>query len=258
MKSLLFVLVSGLLILSQAQAVNYSATLFEQKSNREKKLYTFQVEDTNPEAGEFQTTYKDLDGNIVVQEKSTVKGSTLVKTEIEQKQLGQKGIIEVKDDKAFFTKVMPDGKSSTKEEKLGKTFVAAANFQKFVRDNWSEVAAGKEVEFRYAVWDRQETVGFEIQKIGEDKVGDQPVLTLKMKPSNFFISKLVAPIIFKFAADGSKLLEMNGRVPPKRKDGNNWKDLDAEVVYSYPEISTTTTTLPVPAPAATTGKRSKR
>ncbi|MGZ5279801.1 MAG: hypothetical protein ACXWC9_07665 [Pseudobdellovibrionaceae bacterium] len=233
MKSLLFVLVTGLLVLSQAQAVNYSATLFEQKSNKEKKLYTFQVEDTNPDAGEFQTTFKDMDGNVVVQEKAVVKGSDIVKFEIDHKQLAQKGLIEVKDGKAYFTKIMADGKSSTKEEKLGKTFVVSATFQKFVRDNWEAITGGKEIEFRYGVWDRQETVGFEVFKTGEDKVGEQPVVVLKMKPSNFFISKLVDPIIFKFAADGSKLLEMNGRVPPKRKDGNNWKDLDAEVVYTY-------------------------
>lgn len=232
-QSCLFVLAS-VLIMAQTGSANYSATLFEQNSNREKKLYTFDVVNTNPAAGEVQTTYKDLQGNVVVQETSVLKGSELVRTEIDHRQLGQKGIVEVKDGKAYFTKVDKDGKSTTKEEKLGKTFVVSANFQKFVRDNWEAISGGKTVEFRYGVWDRQETVGFEVFKIGEEMIGEQKALALKMKPSSFLIAALVKPIIFKFAADGSKLLEMNGRVAPKRQEGNSWKDLDCEVTYQYP------------------------
>jgi hypothetical protein len=264
-KSLLIV-VSGLLLAEAGLAVNYSAVLYEQNSNREKKLYTLQVEDLTPDGLENQATYKDLEGNVVVQDKATLKsGSELLKYEIDHKQLGQKGMIEIKDGKAYFTKVTADGKSSTKEEKLGKTFVISATFQKFVRDNWEAISGGKTVDFRYGVWDRQETVGFEVFKTGEEKVGEQQALVLKMKPSSFLIAALVKPIIFKFAADGSKLFELNGRVAPKRKDGSSWKDLDAEAVYSYAEAapapSTTTTTEAEPSTTTTVpakkGKKKK-
>ncbi len=237
MKSLLLKITAISLLVLQAQA-GYKADLFEQNSKREKKLFTLQVEDVaadaaNPGAEGTVVTYKDLEGNVVVQENAWAKGADLVKTEIQQKQTGQKGIIEVKDGKVFFTKVDSDGKSSTKEEKMGKTFVVSATFQKYVHANWEAISSGKEVEFRYGVWDRQETVGFEVFKIGEEKIGEQNAIVLKMKPSSFLIAALVKPIIFKFAADGSKLLEMNGRVPPKKQDGKSWKDLDCEVTYQY-------------------------
>ncbi|MFN7728679.1 MAG: hypothetical protein ACK5P7_05955 [Bdellovibrio sp.] len=70
-------------------------------------------------------------------------------------------------------------------------------------------------------------------KTGEEDVSGQKALVLRMKPSSFIIAALVKPIIFKYASDGSRLLEMNGRVAPKQKSGDSFKDLDAEVVYFY-------------------------
>jgi hypothetical protein len=221
-------------LFSKAQAEDYSGVLFEQNSNQQKKLYTLQVTESSPEGGDSLSVYKDLEGNVVIEEKTQLKGADLVKFEIDHKQLQQKGVIELKEGKAYFTKVMPDGKSSTKDEKVGKTFVVAASFRKFVKANFEDLKAGKTIDFRYGVWDRQETVGFEVFKEKLEKQGDQEVVVLKMKPSSFLIAALVKPIFFKFNADGSRLLEMNGRVAPKKKDGTSWKDLDAEVLYSYP------------------------
>lgn len=227
------VITTFLTSMSVALAENYSGTLYEQNSQLQKKLYTMEVTESAPESGESQSIYKDLEGNTVIEEKTKLNGAELVKFEIDHKQLQQKGIIEIKDGKAYFTKVAADGKSSTKDEKLGKTFVVAASFRKFVKANFEDLKAGKAIEFRYGVWDRQETVGFEVFKEKTEKQGDQEVVVLKMKPSSFLIAALVKPIFFKFNSDGSRLLEMNGRVGPKKKDGSSWKDLDAEVIYKY-------------------------
>lgn len=212
---------------------DYTATVFEQGSNKGKELFKFELKSKmNGELEEVESKFTDLEGNVAIEQKVILKGSDVVRDELTQKQTNQVGLMEVKDGKIYFTKTVGE-KTSTKEEKLGKTFVASSNFQKFVRDNWAQISEGKEVEFRYGVWDRQETVGFEIFKTGTEKVGDQDALVLKMKPSSFIIAALVKPIIFKFKADGSQLLEMNGRVAPKKKDGSQFKDLDAEVVYKY-------------------------
>lgn len=230
MKAILFVAISVLALQVKA---NLTGTVYEQNSNQKKILFTY-VSETTSEAGldKVHSFYKDLDGNVVIDENSVLKGSQVVKVEIDQKQVEQKGVIEVKDGKVYFTKTA-DGKTSTKDEKLADTFVVSANFQRFIHDHWDAISAGKTVSFRYGVWDRQETVGFEIFKTGESKMGDQPVLNLKMKPSSFIIAALVKPILFTYAADGSHLLARNGRVEPKKKDGSTYKDLDAEMVYKY-------------------------
>ena len=226
-------IVLGTVAFSLLAQANYSAVAFEQGSGKQKEVYRFQLESAPVDGkDQIKSTWKDAEGNSVIEQTVILDGSKVVRDELIQKQTNQKGIVEVKDGKIFFTKEV-DGKSTTKEETLKDTFVVSASFQRFVKDKWDTIVSGKDVEFRYGVWDRQETVGFEIFKIGEEKVGDQPAVVLKMKPSSFIIAALVKPIIFKFAADGSKLLEMNGRVAPKKKVGDSFKDLDAEVVYTY-------------------------
>jgi hypothetical protein len=230
MKVTLFLVTSIWLTLAQA---NYSGIIFEQGSSRKKQLYTMQVEITPKDGSEaIHTVYKDPAGVVALEEQAALQGSQLVRYEIDQKQINQKGVIEVKDGKILFSKTV-DGKTSTKDEKLPTSLVTTVNFQKYVKDNWEAISTGKTVSFRYGVWDRQETVGFEIFKTGDEKLGETQATVLKMKPSSFLIAALVKPVIFKFVSDGSRLMEMNGRVAPKKKDGSTFKDLDAEVVYSY-------------------------
>lgn len=224
----------SLLLFSNVRAENYGGTIFEQNSQRKTRLFTLEVVETvAADINEVHSVCKDLNGQVVIEEKTQFKGEDLLKFEIDQKQLQQKGVIELKEGKVFFTKISADGKSTTKDEKVGKTLVLAASFRKYIKSHFSELKEGKTLEFRYGVWDRQETVGFEVFKEKVEKDGEQDVYLLKMKPSSFLIAALVKPIFFKFNHDGSRLLEMNGRVGPKQKDGTSWKDLDAEIVYSY-------------------------
>lgn len=233
MKTAKLFLVAGLVAISYSVRADYSATLFEQGSNKAKKLYTFELKSVSNGAQDVTTaTYKDLEGKTVYEDKSTLEGSRLIKSEIVQHQTGQSATVEVQGDKVVFLKTA-DGKTKTSEEKLGKSFVMSGNFQRFVKDNWSDLAAGKTVDFRYGVWDRQETVGFSVFKTGNEDLSGQKAVVLKMKPSSFIIAALVKPIFFKFTEDGTRLLEMNGRVPAKQKSGDSFKDLDAEVVYAY-------------------------
>lgn len=86
---------------------------------------------------------------------------------------------------------------------------------------------------RYGVPDRRETVGFEFKKVGEKEIGGKLLWSIRMKPSSFLIAAIVKPLHFYFEPDGSKLMQIEGRVPPKRADGSHFKDLDARSVYEY-------------------------
>lgn len=220
------------LLFSQARA-DFSGVIYEKDSQKKKELFKIQVEEkSDKENVNVKSTFKDSDGVVALEQNVTLHGDDIVRDEVDQKQLGQKGLIEVKEDQIFFSKTVK-GETKVKKEKKGDTFVTSGNFQRFVRSHWSEIEKGTSISFRFGVWDRQETVGFEIFKISEEKINDKAVLVLKMKPSSFLIAALVKPLIFKFAADGSHLVEMVGRVAPKQKKGDDYKDLDAEVVYTY-------------------------
>lgn len=212
---------------------NYNAVVYEQGSNKQKELFKQSVEiKTVDGKDQIKSVYTDTAGNVAIEQNVVLEGSKVIRDEVQQKQTNEVGIIEVRDGKIHFTKTS-GGKTKTDDEKLGSTFVVSASFQRFVKDNWADVSGGKTVAFRYGVWDRMETVGFEITKMGTETVGGEEAVVLKMKPSSFVIAAIVKPITFKFKADGSRLLEMNGRAAPKMKDGNKFKDLDAEIVYTY-------------------------
>lgn len=232
MKSLLLVIVLFLSFQSFADET-VTAQAFEQNTNKAKKMFDYVSVLTEKDGlSEVAFSYKDLQGQTAYEEAAVLKGSEFVKTNISQKQTGESATVEVKDGKIIFTKTSADGKTKTETEKLGKTMVMSANFKRFVHDHWKEIQDGKDVDFRYGVWDRMETVGFEIFKDKETTINGEKAVIVKMKPSSFVIAAIVKPIYFTYNADGTKLVELNGRVPVKLKSGEKWKDLDCEVVYA--------------------------
>lgn len=228
------ILVPVLTLLAAAGArADYSAEYFEKGSGRSKKIFTSEHKFTPQGEGELLTsTYKGPEGEILYVERVTLSGSRIQKLEVEQKQLNQTALVEVKDGKIHFTKTT-EGKTRTSDEKLGDSFVMSGNFQRFVRDNWAALSSGKKVDFRFGVWDRMETIGFRLQKEGEEEIQGEKAVVLKLKPSSVLIAALVDPLLFKFSADGSRLMEMTGRVPVKKASGSSFKDQDAEAVYAY-------------------------
>jgi hypothetical protein len=226
-------LLLGLVFFSSLAHADYTGEMYELGSNRAKKLYSVKVEQkTNGEQEDIVATVTGVDGKVALIEKTSLKGIEVLNFEIDQKQLETTAVIKVGSEKVIFTKTK-DGKTKEDDEKRKPTFVITGNFQKFIASRWAEIMTGKEVEFRYGVWDRMETVGFEVKKIGEEGNGEQKRVVLKMKPSSMIIAALVNPIEFKFTGDGKRLMEMKGRVGPKQLINGKWKDLDAEVVYTY-------------------------
>lgn len=231
---------TALMAAATAQA-NFTANLYEQGSNKGKLLFTQEAVTTFADGLEtLKMTYKDPAGNIIIDQTTTLKDGEIVRDEIDHKQINEKGLIEVEGDKIKFTKTA-GGKTTTDTEKKKATFVISANFARFVQSRWADLMAGKTVEFRYGVWRRQETVGFEVKKTGTGQHEGTDYVTIVMKPSSFVIAAIVDPIDFKFSTDGSKLFYMNGRVPPMKQKGEKWTDLDAEVYYA--DLPATTTTI---------------
>ncbi len=232
MKIAMAILACTLVWTTSARA-DYSVIYYELGSGRSKKLFTSEHKLETKDGNESVfTNFSDLDGKPLYQEKVTLSGLDLKKVEIDQKQTGKTGVVELKDGKVFFSTKQGD-KTKEANESIGKTFVMSGNFQRFIKSQWPDILAGKSVDFRFAAWERLETIGFSVKKEKESEVQGQKTVTIKMKPSSFLIAALVNPLYFTFAADGSKLVEMSGRLPIKQKSGDDFKDLDGEAVYTY-------------------------
>jgi hypothetical protein len=94
---------------------------------------------------------------------------------------------------------------------------------------------GDSVKARMAIPGRLETVGFKFTREDDEKFRGEEVVVIKMKPTSFIISALVDPMYFRFKKDGSRILEFVGRLLPKQKIKGEWRDLDADMVYQYPD-----------------------
>lgn len=221
------------LFLAQNSFADFSGEIFEMNSNKGKKLYSIENKTIEKDSQfDSTTTYSDLSGQAVFVEKTLGQDARFSKVEIEQKQINAQATVEIKEGKIYFSKT-ENGKTKTSDESLRGDTVISSSLTRYVKSKWADLMASKEVEFRIASWERMETVGFELKKMGTDKVDGQDVVTIRMKASSFIIAALVNPITFRFAADGSRLVSMSGRVAPKQKKGDSWKDLDGDVFYTH-------------------------
>ncbi len=228
-----------LLFSCQGWSLGYQSEIFEQKSNFQKKLFDLKVESTTDQAGIVTATgtFKDSkSGEIAIQEVAKYREAELIETRLEQRQTGEKGFVTVSGDKIEFVYTNRDGKEKKNSEKIkpGMKILAPANFIVFIRKNWADLQSKKSIPLRFAVWDRAETVGFDLILEGAEKRSGQDLVKLKLKPSSFIIAALVNPIYLWFTPDGQRLMELSGRVAPKIKSDDAWKALDADVKYSYP------------------------
>lgn len=247
--TLLSVGFSSLMAVSSHAAMtpNFTAKIYDLKDHS-KHMFDYKSEfELNGTTKTYFNTISDLQGEVLVQEKTVMsvdgERETLVSFEQDQKQLGTKGRIEIRDGKVNFTFVK-DGKTKTDDEDLSPDFVVTSTLVKFVQENWSGLMAGGTLKVRLGVLDRIETVGFQFKKEREKELGGAPGLVLKMKASSVIISAIVNPIYFGFSADGKRLFEIEGRTAVKVKVDGKFKDFDGYTVYAYPE-----TAAPVPAVA---------
>lgn len=213
-------------------AQSMSGKVYKKDTQRKELLFTYSnsgVEDQG--TVKVQLEFKDLAGQVVVHEEAERVGSQLKTYSVDHRQTGRKGQIVVEGQRVKFHFQEGSKIKDVEEEKLPPNFVVGPTLVPYVSEHWKEITAGHTVDIRFGVWDRQETVGFSLFKVGQEKLDGQEVVLLKFKPTSFVIAALVDPVIFKFSTDGKTLLGMVGRIMPKLKNGNKWKDLDAEVVY---------------------------
>jgi hypothetical protein len=216
-----------------AHAEEIAGQVYELGSNKGKLIYNFKNSVTVKDGVRLaKSEYKDLSGQIVATEDSQLKDGKVVSYSVDHKQLEQKASVEVKADRVYFTLQNKDGSQKKDDEKLPSNLVIGPSLLTYIALNWPDINGGKSIRMRFASWERLETVGFEIFKVGEESRGERKVTILTMKPSNFVIAALVKPLKLVVANEGKELVEIFGRTLPKRKDGTKWKDLDAEVYYS--------------------------
>ena len=250
----ILILSLGLAVVSsQANATGYDRTakLYAIGKTNEAPLFTQKTHFEEKDGVMFsETNIVDPKGNLVVNETASYKGSVLILQKLDQFQTKRHFEIEVKNERVNFKQGTLPYKLGDKviEDSVGyfDNFITGPTSEAFIGQHWDEILAGKIVVFRFGVMEIKDTVKFQFKMIGKQKLGDQDVIAITMKPGSMFISMLVDPITIYMDPKDKRYLKFVGRTPLKFTLKNDLKSLDAELVYDPDPV-----VAPTPNPTST-------
>jgi hypothetical protein len=172
-------------------------------------------------------------GEVLVVEKAVMKGYAVESQEIEQRQIGEVYQLEVKDGKAHFrTYEVVDGERKLKDkessEKIAENFITGPGTEAFLLKHFDELKEGKSVKALFGVFEVGRGIDFKFRKIAST----DDTLTIKMRPSNFFISMMVDPIEIQLSQKDHMMTRYRGRTPVRLKDSRGkWKQMEGEIIF---------------------------
>jgi hypothetical protein len=214
----------------------HGATIYARNSNR--KTILFKLSRKTSRDGNHLNVSREFtypDGKIAAREHVTYDGNNLVACDQEDVQTDAKGTAKVVRD-GNETKLVLEYTKAGKRKSNTETFVPSTinndMFWPFLTAHYNEIASGQQVKFRYIVFTRSETIGFEFTKERETVMNGMPVIIVKMSPSSSFVSAFVDPLMFTIEkAPPHRVIEYDGRTPLKIKHGDKFKELDALTVF---------------------------
>lgn len=210
--------------------VYYSGATPENKGSNQ---YSFEMTDTKDGSKRSVTLlWKTKSGQVLVEENATLVDGLLQKYGVQQKQIGENALAEVKGNKLHFEKTAADGSVSRDEEDYDSKVLVMGQMEDFVKSHWDDLMAGETLKVKFAVVFRKETIGFALEKEKEAIVSGKNAIIVKVKPSSFFISLFVNPLRLYLESSGDhRLLQLEGRLPIKVITGeNDWSDIEGKLV----------------------------
>jgi len=222
--------------LDYEQPRSLAGTIFETASGTNKVLFTFTRTATRSNSAVHVTReFLYPNGTLAARELAVFDRGDLVSFQLDERQTGARGSATVRGSMLHFDWVEGAGASirkKTDSEKLQPNTLVGDMIPYFIAARWDELARGTPVNFRFIAQSRLETVGFKLVKEANVTWRGTPAIRLRMEPSSFLIAQIVDPLFFIVETDGAhRILEYVGRITPKAREGNKWKDLDARTIY---------------------------
>lgn len=205
----------------------------------------FQYENSRTKAGEFtatsKTRYLDLQGKALVEEEVYYDAGKLKRYRYNQIQTDERGEIEVRDGRVYFT-FFAQGKKESDDTEIEEKMIIPDMIGDVLRNSWDLLMAGESVKVRFLLLERLDTIGFKFFKENERKIGDKEAVDIVMKASSIFIAALAPKIIITVEkAYPHRILETSGRLPVRTsevdppKSRKDLKAIDGRLVIDYLE-----------------------
>jgi hypothetical protein len=183
--------------------------------------------------------YLAPEGTLVAKESVEYDGNQVTRFILEELQIQARG-------RATFERT-PEGKTIVRfeYETAGNRKKTATETQSgpvlvndtvpdFITQHWNGLLKGESFSFRYVVIPRLETIGFTLQKTAERESAKGRVAEIEMRPANWLLQKIVAPIAFSLELENPhRIVQYTGRTTPKLRRGHTWEDLDAVTTFNW-------------------------
>ncbi|MDH4224278.1 MAG: hypothetical protein OEW12_01360 [Deltaproteobacteria bacterium] len=182
---------------------------------------------------EITSEYTGPEGKVIHNDQTAAQADslTLISFNDTDHRIGRKVDIRQSDGKVAITYQDAAG------EKVKKETLDGASDQSIgillghlIEKNWVRLNQGGVVKLNLIVADRLGTVGFQIKKAGETRIGEVKANDFQVEPSSWLIRKLVDPLHFVMAQDSHRMVEFRGRttIPDNKGD-----PLPVRLVYKY-------------------------
>jgi hypothetical protein len=130
--------------------IQLAGTLYKLGSNRQERLYTWEVEAC---AKVWTSRYRRLDGTLAVEDRTEFAGDRLTGYRYVRHTIGERSSVTVEGQRLRFE--LERGADRRTETKLtSDVFLAGPAVFRFIQAHLGELAAGRELDFKYGVLDR--------------------------------------------------------------------------------------------------------
>ena len=198
-------------------------------------LFTFErAARTVGDHTEVEVRFRDADGGLALYERVVYERGSVARYESHQHQVDERYTLNVVDDRALF-EVTRDGETRETDEEWSANTVIIDQLPDYIRTHWDLLMMGEEVPIRFVVMFRGDIVGFKIALREVIERDGRPAVVFRLRPGNFFVRWFVDAVDLTFSDDDRRaLLEVIGRTPVKRLDGDEWVDFDGRMVWHAP------------------------
>jgi|GEM_PF-3907372 len=178
-------------------------------------------------------TFTGPDGVQLVED-SWEKDGHVQKAVIDNRVLGKKSDIEIKDGKIYYQVTDRDGKVKKTDTDAEPELVVPSTVMSYVRPRFPDLLAGKEVKLKVIVPDRMDSFTFYMKKIREEKsVAGDTIMVLEMKPSSIIVRAFVDKMLFYVRPKTGEMFAFQGKSSLHRKVGDDYKDIISNTSYEY-------------------------
>ncbi len=216
--------------------VELTGEIFDLKASDHPLVFRLQkTRQATSEGIEFvKTRYETPEGEEVAVERLYYQGGKLFRYELDYAWIEQSFAIDIQEWTTDYKRLFwEDQKYVEVKEGIKPNVLVGGQIVEFVRMNWGALREGKDIAFRFAIPDRQETFGFEFSK-WEDSTVPEGQMGVTMAPSAFFISIFVSPLHLYGDLKTGKILRVVGRTFLHHRTPNGLKILQGDMVLKYP------------------------